>query len=133
MSIEKFNKVKLRLQIIDENHEVISSKIIDLTDIAISRMFNPEYITEEYQKLVSEAKEKLVSIEEQLELAISAIKIKELQSAENKNLFVQEHVKKYMDLDVTVQCALDFEYNIFSGAIGYSKDKAFAFSHKINV
>ena len=132
MSIEKFNKVKLRMEIIDENQDVISSKVIDLTDIAISRMFNPEYITEEYQKLVSDAKEKLVSIEEQLELSIAAIKIKELKSAEDKNLFIVEHIKKYTNLDVTAQCALDFEHNIFSGAIGYSKDKAFVFSHKIN-
>jgi hypothetical protein len=129
MSIEKFNKVKLRMEIIDDNQDVISSKIIDLTDIAISRMFNPEYITEEYRKLVSDAKEKLVSIEEQLELAIGAINIKELKSAEDKNLFVIDHIKKYQGLDVTAQCALDFEYNIFSGAVIFGKNKVYAFTH----
>ena len=129
MSIEKFNKVKLRLEIIDENHEAITSKIIDLNDIAVGHMFNPNYVKEAYQSLVAEAKSKLVSIEEQLELAIGAINIKELKSAEDKNLFVIDHIKKYQGLDVTAQCALDFEYNIFSGAVIFGKNKVYAFTH----
>lgn len=132
MNIEKLNKLKLSLAIIDENDDVITSEIIELHHVAIESMFNPNFIKEIYQKLLKDAKDKFISTEDELEAAIGVVNISKLNLAKDKNLFLVEHIKKYTNLDVTAQCALDFEHNIFSGAIGYSKDKAFAFSHKIN-
>jgi hypothetical protein len=129
MSIQKFSKVKLKLEIIDDNHDAITSRIITLDDIALEHMFNPNFIKETYQKLLEEAKNKLISTEEELEIAIGAINVKELKLAEDKNLFLIEHVKKYINLDVTSECVLDLENNVFSGTVIFGEDKVYTFTH----
>lgn len=129
MSFEKFNKVKLKLEIIDENYETITSKIIDLNDIAVEHMFNPNFIKETYQSLVAEAKSKFVSTEEELEAAIGVINISKLNLVEDKNLFLVDHIKKYINLDVTCECILDFENKIFSGTVIFDENKVYTFTH----
>lgn len=129
MSIEKFNKLKLSLAIIDENDDAITSEIIELHYVAVENMFNPNFIKETYQKLVAEVKSKLISTEEELEAAIGVVNISKLNLAKDKNLFLVEHIKTYLNLDVTAECILDFENKTFSGTVIFGENKVYTFTH----